>query len=191
MPGFSGATPIVWGDHVFVSSPDADKNLTLICLSRKDGKVLWQKTVAVGDRVKGRNNMASPSPVTDGKSVFVIFGTGDLAAYDFDGNELWTRNLGKEYGHFANMWLFGSSPLLFEGRLYVQVLGAQSRRRPITPGPMTARRSANHICFALIRRRAKIFGVMCVQPTRKMNRRNRTSPRPSRITRAKVRRKSS
>lgn len=122
LPGFSGATPIIWGNRVFVSTPDADKNLLLLCLNRKDGKEIWRKTVAVGDRVKGRNNMASPSPVTDGKSVFVIFGTGDLAAYDFDGKELWTRNLGKEYGRFANMWLYGASPLLFEGRLYVQVL---------------------------------------------------------------------
>jgi outer membrane protein assembly factor BamB len=127
LPGLSGATPIVWGDRVFISSPDADKNLLLLCFNRKDGKLLWQKTVAVGDRTKGRNNMASPSPVTDGKKVFVIFGTGDLAAYDFDGNELWKRNLGKEYGRFANMWLYGSSPLLFEGKLYVQVLERNPR----------------------------------------------------------------
>ena len=120
---------IIWGDRIFVSSPDADKNLVLICLNRKDGKELWQKTVAVGDRVKGRNNMASPSPVTDGKSVFVIFGTGDLAAYDFDGNEQWTRNLAKEYGRFANMWLYGASPLFFEGKLYIQVL----ERNPVPP----------------------------------------------------------
>lgn len=122
LPGLSGATPIVWNDRVFVSSPDADKNLLLLCINRKDGKILWQKTVSPGDRTKGRNNMASPSPVTDGKRVFAIFGTGDLAAYDLDGNELWKRNLGKEYGRFADLWLYGSSPLLFDGKLYVQVL---------------------------------------------------------------------
>jgi outer membrane protein assembly factor BamB len=129
MPGPSGATPVVWGDSVFVSSPDAEKNLTLLCLDRKDGKVRWQKTVAMGDRNKGRNNMASPSPVTDGKSVFVIFATGDLAAFDFSGKELWHRYLAKEYGRFANMWLYGASPLLYDGRLYVQVL----QRNPVPP----------------------------------------------------------
>lgn len=129
LPGYSGATPVVWGDHVFVSSPDANKNLLLICLNREDGKVLWKKTVSVGDREQGRNNMASPSPVTDGRSVFVIFGTGELAGYDFAGNQLWTRNLAKEYGRFANMWLYGSSPLLYEGKLYVQVL----QRNPPPP----------------------------------------------------------
>jgi len=129
LPGFSGATPVIWGDHVFVTSPDADKNLLLVCLNRKDGKVLWQKTVAAGDREQGRNNMASPSPVTDGKSVFVIFGTGDLAAYDFSGTELWSRSLAKEYGRFSIMWIYGSSPLLYEGKLYVQVL----QRNPPPP----------------------------------------------------------
>ncbi len=122
MPGLSGATPAVWGDHVFVTSPDAQKNLLLYCLDRRTGKVLWEKQVGVGDRTIGRNNMASPSPATDGKSVYVMFGTGDLAAYDFSGKELWHRNLAKEYGKFSLMWLYGSSPLLYKGRLYVQVL---------------------------------------------------------------------
>ena len=127
LPGPSGATPAVWGDSIFVSSPDAQKNLLLLCLDRKDGKVRWQKQLATGDLTVGRGNMASPSPVTDGKSVFVLYGTGDLAALDFDGNIQWQRNLGADYGRFAIMWLYGSSPLLFEGKLYVQVL----QRNPV------------------------------------------------------------
>jgi outer membrane protein assembly factor BamB len=122
LPGVSGATPVIWGDHVFVSSPDPQKNLLLLCLNRRDGSVRWQKTVTVGDRSKGNNNMASPSPVTDGQSVFVLYGTSDLAAYDFHGAELWRRNLGKDYGRFSIMWIYGSSPLLHQGRLYVLVL---------------------------------------------------------------------
>jgi outer membrane protein assembly factor BamB len=122
LPGYSGATPVVWGDSVFVSSPDPQKNLLLLCLDRKDGKVRWQKVVAGGDSEKGRNNMASPSPVTDGKSVFILFATGDLAAFDFSGKALWTRNLARDYGRFSIKWLYGSSPLLYQGRLYVEVL---------------------------------------------------------------------
>jgi len=122
LPGYSGATPVIWGDSVFVSSPDAQKDLLLLCLDRKDGKIRWQKKVAAGDREKGRNNMASPSPVTDGQSVFILFGTGDLAAYDFSGNELWTRSLAKEYGKFSINWLYGSSPLLYKGKLYVEAI---------------------------------------------------------------------
>jgi outer membrane protein assembly factor BamB len=122
MHGSSHATPIVWNDVVFVTSPDANKNLLLFCIDRKTGKVRWQKEVATGDRISGRNNMASPSPVTDGKAVWVMFGTGDLAAYDFSGKQLWARNLAKESGKFSILWLYGSSPVLYKDRLYVQVL---------------------------------------------------------------------
>jgi outer membrane protein assembly factor BamB len=129
LPGYGGATPAIWEDTVFITSPDVEKNLNLFCINRTDGKVRWQKQVAIGDKVIGRNNMAAPSPVTDGKTVFVMFGTGDLAAFDFEGKELWHRNLGKETGKFAIMWLYGSSPLLYKDKLYVQVL----QREPI-PG---------------------------------------------------------
>jgi len=122
LPGPSGATPAIWEDHVFVSSPDAQKNLNLICLDRRDGKVRWQRQVATGDRKEGKNNMATPSPVTDGQSVFVMFGTGDLAAFDFNGKQLWSRNLARQFGKFANMFMYGASPLLYNGRLYIQVL---------------------------------------------------------------------
>src|SRR5436190_9853111 len=123
LPGFSGATPVISGDTIFLTSPDANKNLLLFCLDRKDGKVRWQKEVVTGGNVdKGRGNMASPSPVTDGKAVYALFGTGHLAAYDFAGKELWQRDLGKDYGKFAIMWIYGSSPLLYDGKLFVQVL---------------------------------------------------------------------
>lgn len=122
LPGYSAATPVVWEDSVFVSSPDAQKNLLLICLDRRNGHVRWQQTVGAGDREKGRNNFASPSPVTDGKHVFILFATGDLAAYDFSGKKIWARDLAKEYHPFSIQWIYGSSPMLYKGKLYVQVL---------------------------------------------------------------------
>ena len=132
LPGYSSATPVVWEDCVFVSSPDEQKDLLLLCLDRKTGRVRWRKVVAGKDRQTGRNNMASPSPVTDGKKVFILFATGDLAAFDFSGQELWKRNLANEYGRFANMWMYGSSPMLYRGRLYVQVLQANPRPEDYT-----------------------------------------------------------
>jgi outer membrane protein assembly factor BamB len=122
LPGRSGATPAIWGDSIFVSSPDAENNLLLFCLDRASGKVRWQKQLGTGNFVKGNNNMASPSPATDGKLVIALFGTGDLAALDFTGKVLWTRNLSAEYGKLAVNWLYGASPLLYNGRLYVQLL---------------------------------------------------------------------
>ena len=45
-----------------------------------------------------------------------------IAALDFDGNELWKRNIVEEFGEFAFMWTFSSSPVLFDGKLFLQVL---------------------------------------------------------------------
>ncbi len=122
LPGISGATPIIWDDKVFVMSPDAQKDQWLICVGRTDGKVLWKQKLAGGMLDKGRGNSTSPSPVTDGKTVWALVGTGQLAAFDMDGKSLWQRDLGKDYGAFNIMWVYGSSPLLFAGKLYVQVL---------------------------------------------------------------------
>jgi outer membrane protein assembly factor BamB len=122
LPGPSNSTPIVFGDRVFVSALDSSKKILAICLDKKDGKVLWQKEVGIGFNTKGENNMATPSPVTDGKRVFFLYGTGDLAAFDFAGQPLWSRNLQKDYGQFNIMWIYGSSPTLYKGKLYIQVL---------------------------------------------------------------------
>ncbi|MCX7007428.1 MAG: PQQ-binding-like beta-propeller repeat protein [Kiritimatiellaeota bacterium] len=122
LPGQSGATPAVWGDSIFVSSPDAENNLLLLCLDRATGKVRWQKQLGTGNFTKGNNNLSTPSPATDGKLVIAMFGTGDLAALDFSGKVLWARQLEKEYGKLAINWLYGASPLLYNGRLYVQLL---------------------------------------------------------------------
>ena len=129
MPGVSGATPVVWGDSIFVTSPDKTENLLLLCVNKKDGSVRWQTQIAEGNITKRNGNMASPSPVTDGKTVWVLFGNGALAAVDFGGKILWQRNLGADYGRFAINWIYGSSPLLFDGRLYIQVL----QRTPAPP----------------------------------------------------------
>ena len=122
LPGPSGATPAIWGDSVFVSTPDTENNLRLLCLDRASGQVRWQKQLGTGNLVKGNNNFASPSPATDGKVVVALYGSGDLAALDFSGKVLWARKLDQEYGKLAVNWLYGASPLLFNGKLYIQLL---------------------------------------------------------------------
>ncbi len=125
LPGPSAATPAIWGDDVFVSSTDAEHRLLLLCFDRRSGQRRWQQPLGTGDFSKGNNNLASPSPATDGRAVYALFGSGDLAALDPAGRVLWARNLGRKFGRFAIMWLYGSSPLLWNGRLYVQVLQRQ------------------------------------------------------------------
>ena len=122
LPGPSAATPIISGGRVFLSSMARTKyGLLAVCVDRKDGKVLWQKHVGSGRWVPD-NNMACPSPVTDGKRVFFLYGTGDLAALDFSGKLLWSRSLEKDYGRFAIKYGYSSSPLLHAGKLYIAVL---------------------------------------------------------------------
>ena len=61
--------------------------------------------------------MAAPSAITDGKLAWFYYGTGDLAAFDLDGNLKWARNIQKDFGPFHMNWIYGSSPLLYEGKL--------------------------------------------------------------------------
>jgi outer membrane protein assembly factor BamB len=123
LPGIGSGTPIVWHDRIFLTGIDEQsKKLLATCFSRKDGSTLWQKEVAIGFGQNDRNNMAAPSAITDGKLVYFYYGTGDLAAFDLDGNPKWARNIQKDFGPFHYNWIYGSSPLLFGGKLYVQVL---------------------------------------------------------------------
>ena len=123
LPGASAAVPVVWEDRVFVSSTrSSDETLQAICIDRKSGNVIWQKKVGDGLRRDSRSNFAAPSPATDGEVVIFFYGNGPLVAFDMDGKELWRRNIPEDYGDFAFLWTFSTSPLLHDGKLYLQVL---------------------------------------------------------------------
>lgn len=130
MPGPSAATPIVWGDRVFVSSPDKTlKTLHAICLDRRTGKVLWNHKVEGINQIDGmKNNFAAPSPLAEAGRVYFFYGNGTLVAFDHDGKEVWSRSITKDYGDFAFQWTFSSSPMLHGGKLYLQIL---QRNEPV------------------------------------------------------------
>jgi len=123
LPGPSGATPIIWNDSVFVSSVDLTAKTRLaLCLDRKTGKVLWSHDAGPGIGHDNMSNYASPSPVTDGSLVWFYYGNGDLECLDMAGKKVWTRDIQKDYGQFSYQWTYGASPMLYNGRLYIQVL---------------------------------------------------------------------
>ena len=104
LPEWGVSTPIVWDDSVFVTSHTDDGRLLLQHLGARSGTILWTQqvgsdTAARGNAERGQqrfhalHNLASPSPVTNGKVVVAHYGNGDLAAYDFNGGQLWKRNL--------------------------------------------------------------------------------------------------
>ncbi len=128
----AGSTPIVSGDYIFLMNADADfsGNLEVWCVDRNKGEILWKRPIGAGNRQERKGNMISNSPVTDGKTVWVLTGTGMLKAFDFKGNELWSRDIQKDYGRFGQNWGYGSSPLLYEDSLYVQVLHGMRTQDP-------------------------------------------------------------
>jgi outer membrane protein assembly factor BamB len=121
MPGSSGATPVVWGDRIFVSSSEG-KSLVMMCIST-DGKLLWKKAVGAGNRqARGDGNMASPTPSTDGKHVWVFYGTGVLVCFDVDGKQVWKTDMQKRYGQFKMGFGMHSTPVLHGDQLYFQLI---------------------------------------------------------------------
>jgi outer membrane protein assembly factor BamB len=106
-PGHS--SPILSGHHIFLTAYEGESLLT-IALDRATGKVLWRRA-APRPRKEGMqrtNSPASPSPASDGRSVFVFFGDFGLLAYDLQGRERWRLPLGP----FNNQNGHGSSPIV-------------------------------------------------------------------------------
>ncbi len=130
MPGPSAATPVLWGDRVFLPGVDlGGKTLRAMCLDRATGKVLWDHPVGEGLVARDeQSNFASPSAVADAARAFYFYGNGELVAFDHAGKQLWARNLQKDFGDFAFQWTFSASPLLYGGKLYVEVL---QRNQPV------------------------------------------------------------
>lgn len=129
MPGVTGSTPIIWRDRIFLNVAEGD-NLALWCVDKAKGTVLWKQPLGSGNVKMRKHNMSSPSPVTDGRAVYIMTGTGILKAFDFAGKELWGRDIQKEYGEFGLNWGYASSPLLHEDSLYVQVLHGMKTDEP-------------------------------------------------------------
>jgi outer membrane protein assembly factor BamB len=129
LPALSGSTPIIWGDRIFLNVADGPE-VFLWCVDREAGRVVWRRPLASGNRRIRKQNMSSPSPVTDGTLVWAMTGTGVLKAFDFEGHERWTRDLQHDYGSFGQLYGYGSSPLLFEDSLYLQVLHGSQTAEP-------------------------------------------------------------
>ena len=121
LPEVSGSTPVIWGGRVFLNVAEKGE-LFLWCVDKSNGAVVWKRLLGGGDEKMRKHNMSSPSPATDGKAVYVMTGTGLLKGFDFAGNELWSRDVQKDYGRFGLNWGYASSPLLHADALYVQVL---------------------------------------------------------------------
>jgi outer membrane protein assembly factor BamB len=148
IPGLSHASPVVWGDRVFVItavSADAaarfsakDKGIGLArddarhawriySLDRATGRVKWERTAYEGVPRSKRHvkaTQANSTPATDGKTVVAMMGSEGLYAYDFAGKLLWKQDLGVLNpglaGDATSEWGHSSSPVIYRHLVIVQ-----------------------------------------------------------------------
>jgi outer membrane protein assembly factor BamB len=108
------SSPVLAENNIILTSCENEKLLT-ICLDRQDGKEIWRREAPRPrkEKLDFRNNPASPSPVTDGKHVYVFFPDFGLLAYDLKGKELWKLPLGP----FNNLYGMGGSPILADDKV--------------------------------------------------------------------------
>lgn len=132
LPGRGSASPVVWGNQIFITTavpveggdaaprgrrdnsglPKLD--FRLLCFDRADGKLLWQQSAVIATPHQGThstNGYASASPCTDGQHVYAHFGSRGLYCYTMDGKLIWKRDdLGQM--NTRNGFGEGSSPTL-------------------------------------------------------------------------------
>lgn len=123
LPGPAGATPVVWDNRIFLTTVSETDDLLLMCFST-EGKELWRHVMGnSGQKARGdEGNAASPSPVTDGKHVWAMMGTGDVVCCDVDGKVKWSTNLQERYGKFEIQFGMTSTPVLHDGVLFFQLI---------------------------------------------------------------------
>ena len=132
LPGPAGSSPIVWGDTVYLTSADADGDGLSVLAIGTDGALRWQTQVDSGsvkvfEQFAHETNAAASSPVTDGEYVWALFGTGKLYRLSSDGKITWTVDLAARYGAPSLYFGYSASPLLLEGRLFLQLLHAEAQ----------------------------------------------------------------
>lgn len=148
IPGRGFSTPVIWGDKIFLTTaipaakaaeapqpapaegrragggagPLVDHRFEVLCLDRKTGKILWQRTAKTATPHEGYHraygSFASNSPITDGKYVYAFFGSRGLYVYDFNGKLIWE----KDFGVQMKMRLAfgeGAAPLLVRDQLFL------------------------------------------------------------------------
>ena len=119
VPGKGHASPVVWGERIFIVTALRQQRL-LLCLSRSNGDILWQRVVleAPLEKLHSLNSHASSTPATDGEKVYVSFLDHDkmsIAAYDFAGNQMWSVRPGV----FSSMHGYSSSPIIWKDKIIV------------------------------------------------------------------------
>ena len=142
VPGTGWSSPIVWGDHVFVTAaintgapepiksgplrggdvvrPAAPYRWVIYDVSLQTGRIRWQKEIAASVPADGthmKNTYASETPVTDGERVYTYFANLGVFVFDMEGRPVWSKLIGPL--KFRNGWGSAASPVLYDDRLII------------------------------------------------------------------------
>lgn len=117
LPG--NGSPVLWNNDIFLTGADAAIR-EVYCYDSVTGVLRWKTSLPASRRpppeVFEDTGYAAPTPTTDGNAVYAAFSNGDIAAVNFDGRILWTKNLGEA----TNIYGYASSPVVHDGVLVVQ-----------------------------------------------------------------------
>jgi hypothetical protein len=120
LEGRGQSSPVVWGDRIFLTTAlDEGAKRVVMCLDRRNGKLLWQQTVPWSgqpEKLHKMNSHASATCVTDGERVVAFFGRGGIHAYSVEGKHLWSQDLGP---FDVNPWGTAACPVIV-GDLVIQ-----------------------------------------------------------------------
>jgi outer membrane protein assembly factor BamB len=114
-------SPVVWGDRIFLTGA-TEKERAVYCFDANSGEMLWGRAVEnvpfsepEPPEVSEDTGFAAPTATTDGQRVYAIFANGDLISFDFNGNQIWARNLGP----FKNVYGYASSLNMYQNLLII------------------------------------------------------------------------
>lgn len=121
LPGVGHSAPVVWGDHLYVTSvDDAAGKRYLHCLNTGTGKAFWSREYPYTSYTHHKfNNGAAGTPAVDKDAVYFTWTSPDshlVLALDHSGKELWRRDLGKHHSQHGG----ASSPVLFKDLVIVR-----------------------------------------------------------------------
>ena len=149
IPGLAHSCPIVWGNYLFVTSAvnlkteetlkvglygDIDEaddqqehEFRVYCLDKNTGKIIWERVAHKGvpkSKRHTKSSQANCTPATDGHYIVALFGSEGLYCYDFQGNLVWSKDLGilnpGPYTETGVEWGYASSPVIFNGKVIIQ-----------------------------------------------------------------------
>ena len=148
IPGAGHASPVLWGDYLYVQTAveipvddlfgDPRYQYKLLAIHRNSGKIAWEKSVREALPVEESHHrtatFASNTGITDGEHLYAFFGSQGLYSFDFEGNLKWEKDLGdmktrNSFGEGSSLALQGTTLVInwdHEGDSFIVALDKRS-----------------------------------------------------------------